>query len=746
VFLRSCIAVLAGGAIFCQPIFAGEVKVQLPQAEVESKFGEQDFVGPLFTETNTKIKVTQRGIHALGPSSTMSPQKSIRLMPSVNQQSVDPSGLSDISNYHESFRFRGVEPTGGGNPATPVNVENVPLSGRPGGGASIFDMENAQSIAIYKGGVPAEQAFGLTDIGGKIDVQIRKPEKAFGCDLKQTLGNNRFQRSFLRVDTGMLPARTAGFLSYSHTRAEKWKGSGESDRDNAMLGLTQRIGSRINIEAYAVYNNAQVNTYRPLRYAQAAALGANHDSDYSDDPSDYFYYDYNKNDFEDYSLLGKVEVDVGVNSKIALQPFYWNDSGDYLETITTRSGGNRIRRWDIDHDLFGVLSQYTCRLKTAAINLGYFYLEQQRPGPPTSWKLYQVASDGLVFDRWQILSDSSKHRLQMPFLSGEYAIGDVTLQGGVKYLVYRMPSITTYDTTGIADTSYEKALDLATSIEADASAASKDFQKILPNFGISWMINENLSSYFSYGRNYGMSVALYPYFISQKSSFYLEGITLQDLWDRQELETADNFDVGLRYITDKLYIVPTLYFSKHQNKAATYYDPSLGASFPTTNADATAYGVECELGATPFRNLSLYVSASYNRFYFSQDINAQDGSDIAVKGKQVPDAPVFLYSGIVSYQIAGFTFSPVVRYTSDRYGDVLHAEKIGDATIFDFNMGYTGTLPGLKIKKLDVSLTLNNLFDKEYISIINTSDYQTLGATYQPGAPFTVYASISVAI
>jgi iron complex outermembrane receptor protein len=97
------------------------------------------------------------------------------------------------------------------------------------------------------------------------------------------------------------------------------------------------------------------------------------------------------------------------------------------------------------------------------------------------------------------------------------------------------------------------------------------------------------------------------------------GITLQDLWDRQELETADNFDVGLRYITDKLYIVPTLYYARHQNKAATYYDPALGASYPTTRAEARAYGAECELGATPFKKLSVYASASYNRFCFSQD-------------------------------------------------------------------------------------------------------------------------------
>ena len=47
------------------------------------------------------------------------------------------------------------------------------------------------------------------------------------------------------------------------------------------------------------------------------------------------------------------------------------------------------------------------------------------------------------------------------------------------------------------------------------------------------------------------------------------------------------------------------------------------------------------------------------------------------------------------------------------------------------------------MKSLDFSLTFNNIFDKEYVSIINTSDYKTLGSSYQTGTPFTVYASVA---
>ncbi len=729
--------------IFPEPVFSEEDTTSLPEVVVKGKFAEQDFVGPVFTETNTKTKITEKGINALGPGSKMSVPRAISLIPSVNQQSVDPNGLADISNYHESFRFRGIEPTGGGNPSTPVNVENIPVTGRPGGGANIYDLENFGSISIYKGGVPADKAFGLTNIGGKIDMAVKKPKGEFGFDLKQALGSHDFRRTFLRLDTGLFSTETAGFLSYSNTNADKWKGEGDSNRNNAMLGLTQKVGDGLKIEAFSIYNNAKINPYRPLNYKEASSLSKNYNFDYTDNSADYFYYGYNKSDFEDYNIFANIEYKFNKDSSIMVKPFYWKDDGYYLETITMKNGKNRIRRWDIDHELSGVLSQYSLKIQSADFNVGYFYLEQERPGPPTSWKLYKVSSGNLDFDKWQVLSNSSKHRQHVPFVSGKYSIGPFNIEGGIKYLRYSMPDITTYDTTGIPDVSYEDALGMVTGTEADASANSKDFNEILPNFGLSYMINNELSGYFSYGRNYGMSVALYPYFISQKSAFYKKGITLQDLWNKQELEIADNFDVGLRYITDNLYVVPTLYYAKHRNKTATYYDPSLEATFPAAVFDADAYGFELEAGAMPLENLSLYGSFSYNRFCFSQDIYDQAGTAISVKGNQVPDAPEFLVKGIASYSIGDFTFSPVVRYTSSRYGDILHEEKIDGATLFDFDITYTTAFPKIKIQKLDLSLAFNNIFDKEYISIINTADYKTLGSSYQTGAPFNVFFSVS---
>jgi iron complex outermembrane receptor protein len=739
-------AIVLSGFFFLPSAFSSEVKISLPETEIEGTFEQQDFVGPLFTETNTKIQVTERGIAAQGPSAAMSPHKAIGLMPSVNQQSVDPSGLADISNYHESFRFRGVEPTSGGNPGTPVNVENVPVSGRPGGGVAIYDMENFESVSIYKGGIPADQAFGLTNIGGKIDMAIKGPGESAGLDLKQTLGSESYSRTYVRFDTGMLSTGSGGFLSFSNTFSDKWKGEGNAVRTNAMLGLRHETSDRFIIEAHTIYNDAEVNTYRPLSYAQAAALADFHKYDYTTDGTDYYYYDYNKSDFEDVSLLANIEYNFSPAARLSVKPYYWQDKGDYWETITTKSGANRIRNWDIDHDMGGVLTQYSMDVRDTAFSIGWFHLEQERPGPPTAMKLYTVTDGGLRFDKWQILSAPTKHVQNQPFVSGKHTLGNMTLEGGLKYLDYTMPEIITYAATGIGDVSYRQALELADAVEENASADEKRFTRLLPNFGASVILSDAVSGYFSYGRNYGLSVKLYPYFISQKQRFYQAGITLQDLWDGQALEIVDNFDVGLRYITETLYVVPTLYYAKHRNKLAVYYDDTLDIAFPATNAEAEAWGFELETGALPMENLSVYASFSYNRFYFSQDLRNSAGGIVPVDGEQVPDAPEIMLSGILSYQLGAFTFSPTVKYTGSRYGDVLHKEKIGGQTIFDFDVTCSKAMPALGIKKMDVSLAVNNVFDKEYISIINTSDYQTLGSTYQAGAPMTVYASVSIAL
>lgn len=54
------LAILVCCSIFPKPGYSREDAVALPDIVVEGKFEEEDFVGPLFTETYTKTKITEK--------------------------------------------------------------------------------------------------------------------------------------------------------------------------------------------------------------------------------------------------------------------------------------------------------------------------------------------------------------------------------------------------------------------------------------------------------------------------------------------------------------------------------------------------------------------------------------------------------------------------------------------------------------------------------------------------------------
>jgi len=691
-------------------------------------------------------QITGKESEVLNPSQ-MSVYKAINLMPSIDQQSVDPYGLADIVSYHESFRFRGVEATSGGVPATTVNVEGLPVTGRPGGGITIYDLENFSNINIYSGVMPAQIGLGLADVGGKIDMNIRHPENSFGVLMKESIGSDNFHRTFFRVDSGELSGGLKSFLSYSDTSADKWKGDGGSKRTNVMAGVSEEFSDRVKLETYLTYSKGDIDTYKPFTYTQIGNLSNAYNIDYGSNPYSYDYYGYNHNNFEDWMVMANLEIKTGEQSKFNIKPYYWSDKGYFIQSTILNSGPskgqNRIMEWDIDHSLKGILAEYTTKYNGIDLDLGYLYHTQERPGPPTSQKLYTVVNGKLVFTNWSILSNSSSYELNTPFIDAKYRFGDYQLEGGVKYVNLAMPSIITYTTTGIGDVTAAEALAMNPGINSAASALNtQTFSDLFPNVTLTRVISDNTSIHAAYGENYVEHVDIYPYYMQQALNFTSKGITFQQLWNKQQMEISQTFELGMKTKGSNWSIAPTIYYAMHHGKQAVLFDPALNSTYPMTNANADAYGFEMEAEYKPAENLKCYGSFSWNRFYFTQDINsAETLSIIKVKGEQVPDAPEIMAKGMLSYKISNLTISPIVRYTSVRYGDVLHQQKIDGSTLFDLDFTWSRQMLGFK--NVDCSLTFINLFNKQYVSMISTTDYTTLSTTYQPGAPFTAMATLA---
>jgi iron complex outermembrane receptor protein len=193
---------------------------------------------------------------------------------------------------------------------------------------------------------------------------------------------------------------------------------------------------------------------------------------------------------------------------------------------------------------------------------------------------------------------------------------------------------------------------------------------------------------------------------------------------------------------------PSVFVSFVRNKQANIYDPTYGVNYPANLGDALGYGAELSASGAISETLEFTAGLSYNRYAFSEDFKTSATGTSAIKGNQLPDAPKIMAKAALSYYLDQWTFTPSLRYTSSRYGDVANTETIDAYTLVDLDISYKA--PNfLGSKSTIFRVTATNLTDEKYIATITTPDNvlaaSTTSSTYQTGAPLGVYFSATLA-
>jgi len=701
---------------------------------------EGQFITPLdVLAPSNQESYTQKSIETFGRQGNINVFKIIELSPSVNYTAVDALGTNE-NGFHDSLRIRGKKQTG---PGSVKSYEGVPISGNPGGGKTIFDLENIESVDVYKGYIPVDKSLGFSNLIGKVDLHIKRPSPEFGAELSQTVGSDNFYRTFLRLDSGAI-GNAAAFASFSNTVSDKYKGEGDLERTNGTFGITANPNDKLKTEFFVSHNRDDHHNYYNLTYSETRNLGLNFNKDFNSNPASANYYDYNKQHFEDTVLLANIEDALTSDSKLSFKPYYLTDTGEY----SYASGANVIK-WDIDHELFGAVLAYEKNFaKEVNAKVGYWIHRQLPPGPPSDQLKYTVGPKGLTYAGYAVLADNDYHDFNSPFTEFFGQNGNFIYSAGVRYLNFNLGEMKSYTngTNGGTSQDYDTAITNGT-LDPWASVDSRYFREWLPSAYLGYNLNKETTLYADYSRTYGLDVNLFPTYVQQRASFVSKGVALQDLWDKLDLEISDNFDLGVKYKIGDISLNPNAFVSVVKNKQARIYDAAYNVTYPYNAADATAYGVELSASGPVLKDLDFLVGLSYNKFYFTEDLKTGSNSTTAADGNQVPDAPKFMAKAALSYTIADLVLTPSVKYLSSRYGDVLNNEEIDACTIVDFDISYE-IKKVLGAKAVELHLTAANLFDKEYIAAINTADdalaATNTAATYQTGAPFGVYGTIRV--
>ena len=702
----------------------------LPPVDVVDEKEQSTTITPSDSAVGTRETIGRNTIDVQGGMDQISPYKAISMQPGVDIRFNDAFGME------LSHRIRGKSDRNIGE-----TIEGLPVKGiGPGVGLStMMDIENIQSISLSKGAVSADSGFGYGSDNGMVDMHVRRPADEAHGTLKQALGSDAFTRTYLRVDTGNMGQVAKGFVSGSYTEADKWKGEGDSPdgRKNVAVGLSGTSGQPVQWGIYGIHNDDKRHDYKGLDYEQSLDLSANRYVDYNttltgDSATDADYYDYNRQDFKTSLVFGRISVPLTGSMSVTLKPYYLHDEGNrYM------GSRGRVIDWVVEHDTMGGVLECSYAINQGEIKAGYWYQEDEAPGPPT-FRKYR-STDGLEFLGWERLVEVDNHKFSSPFLTAEKTFGATTLAGGVRYLWQTQPDLTVYDATGLPDVGYDEALALDPDVTLHVDG--KTHEVFLPNIGVTHRLLDSTLVRASYGRTYNTP----QYGVgSQLVSLQKNGLDedrLQAVWNSIEPETGDNFDLGVNVSFDRGFVAPTAFYSLVKHVGGSFYDPALDITYTQNTAEAQSYGLELAAGYTLTPELSVSTAVTYTQYEFTSNLEAASGSIIESDGHQIPDVPEWMVNLSLDWEKNGYRVTPSVRYLGERYVDVENKYSLDDFFLVDLALSKTFKLT--QRQALTVSFSVTNLLDEEYISDISASD-TSIGqeTTYTVGAPRTFFVAL----
>lgn len=688
---------------------------------------------------STGSEISSKGIALQGPKAETSVNEAINLLPGLNMESADGRGLG---GEQSTMRIRGVRGMLGS-----LTVEGVPnYGGNPIGPRDyLYDLENINTIAVYKGAVPADIGTGVGSRGGAIELRPDWPHEKFGAQLSQSAGTDNYYRTFLRLDSGKLSGvdtRLSG--SYSYTQADKWRGPGElGPRHNFNLSLAQPITSKADIKLWYNYNSIKQDLYRALSFSETRSLDANYYKDYNairsgsggtGATSDINYYKNNSGDYTNRDFLSLITVHPTEKLRLTVKPYYSVEDTEILQGVTTSGGQVQKRTRDIERG--GFIAETSYGDKQLKAILGHHF----EAGTMNIYsRNFATTAAGLAYRGYGVFASGGTSYINSPYVKVTGSIDKFSWQAGIKYFNYDESSSQGY-TTGAASTNY--ALIRA----ADLDRQARTYDIWLPTVGLSYTINDNLQAYSSYGRNFIRPYSYMPLvntYNTNRATFQAQGVTLNNLFNGYQLEESDNIDLGLRYKGELFEIAPTFFWGLHKNLLTTVYDPRVNLSYQQNIGKATGYGLDLEMNAFVTDYLTVFLNPTWTSLTYDGDMTYQ-GSKLASNGKQVVDTPEWMLKSGIILKLGDFEIAPKVRVIGERYGDVEHKEKIDPYAVADLSLSYTRKKV-LNLAQIKLALELTNLTDERYVAVINSSDDTRAGSTsYYQGAPFSVIGSVSV--
>jgi len=651
-----------------------------------------------------------------------------------------------------------------------------------GGGAKAnryIDSENLARAIVSQGTAdiasPSHEA-----LGGTIDFQTSNPLEERRVWAGLSFGENNAERYFFRYDTGEFAEGTSAYFSYSTQSNDAWIGNaGGTERDHFAAKIvseqeewtfTGRLSwddtwennyQRISIAQFeedpdwdrltdTVTGVPYVDqVYRPgwgtlrenwFAYVKAEYKGEN--LDFTVAP--YFHDNWGRGDWTPPYLVAVSGGDEQSNGAIyggsIAGAYTFTDNGgnplapnaDCTATLTFPYGGGSpannpacydataipvgsYRHTNYGKQRFGVTADMAYRMgENNTLRAGLWWEDNTRDEYRT-WHERTNILAGIEFDEteyWRQYDRTFQTDTIMLYAEDTFEIGDLTLRGGIKKF--------------FVDLSREDNFGNEAKQELDSDS------DILITAGVVYNATDNLEVFGGFSQNFA---AIKDNVIEGRAS--ASNPNIPDL----EGETADNFDIGIRYSNEWLRATLTGYYIKFNNRITF-----VSAGDGTSGIDylEEGEGTYLNVGGIKSKGIEASISADfadYWNFYSSLTLNNSEYSDTTadvVEGNKVALAPEFQLVGTLSYANEGLRAGISAKHVGSRFGDFANTQELDSFTLVDAWVGYSldeGVIPG--VQAVDVSLNVTNLLDKNYLGGGTPGSY-FIGADRQVTANLTL--------
>jgi iron complex outermembrane receptor protein len=661
-------------------------------------------------------------------------------IPGVNATTDDVSGLSD-----GKYSIRGFDSTEIG-----VTINGAPINNA--GSYSVFateygDTENIGDITVLQG-LPDVDMPNTGNAGGHIAWATIDPSHHAGVDLTQSGGSNSYERTFVRLNTGDIgPVRS--WLSWSHNKADKWRGAGTLDVAKVDGKSIWTIDDKNSISASLQYNREFLDAYLSPTKAQVAANGYYYDytTAYTAGSLDTNYWKLHTQPFKSATLSMDGEFTLRSNLRLSVVPYFIYGTGGggtgnskFTETTSTVNT-YLIANQDLNGDgsiidktksltyAFsnsglngpGIIAKFNQDL-TSDDSLGYgvwwersrmlqnqtFGLVDMQNGQPESnWAkadlaLYPDGTPQKSYEQYTV-TDSKK-----VFVTDRWTPSDKwAFEAGVAYLyVTRDGSLYQYpDSTAGANPQYGRG---------DISASYHDFT---PALGVSFLPNGKNQFFYGIGKSFRPppNKAVFNNVLIGKGS--------------NQSETAWTNDLGWRYYGDRFSASAMIFRSNFDNKTESGTDQVTGLTYYTQIPNLRMQGFNAESSYSITDTLKVYGSYTLTQATIESKLDGGSSGIYPTAGKTLFNTPRNLLDASLNYDSGPLWASLSAKYRGPIYGDYMNTERVGGYTTLTLNAGYR--FPDWHwLQKSFIKLNCSNIANRRaFTNANNASAFLTANTT-----------------